>query len=112
MPIRPAPTSRTRGAANRDGSHVVWSDDYEVTRVERSWAGLRTFAPDRVPVIGFDPAADGFFRLAGQGGYGVRRAPASGRHGYRRRHVLLRREGWSVNHKRASRPKAACLNAS
>jgi len=50
---------------------------YEVTRVERTWAGLRTFAPDRTHVIGFDPAAEGFFWLAGQGGYGIQTAPAA-----------------------------------
>jgi len=47
-----------------------------VTRPTHSWAGLRTFAPDRTPVVGFDPMADGFFWLAGQGGYGVQTAPA------------------------------------
>jgi D-arginine dehydrogenase len=47
--------------------------------VERSWAGLRTFAPDRTPVVGFDPAAEGFFWLAGQGGYGIQTAPALSR---------------------------------
>ncbi|WPZ35968.1 FAD-binding oxidoreductase [Thalassobaculum sp. OXR-137] len=50
--------------------------DYTVSRVETSWAGLRTFAPDRTPVVGMDPGADGFFWLAGQGGYGVQTAPA------------------------------------
>ncbi|SEA83319.1 NAD(P)/FAD-dependent oxidoreductase [Rubrimonas cliftonensis] len=50
-----------------------------VTRVERSWAGLRTFAPDRTPVVGFSAAAEGFFWLAGQGGYGVQTAPALSR---------------------------------
>ena len=50
--------------------------DYPVTRVERSWAGLRSFAPDRSPVVGFDPRCDGFFWLAGQGGYGIQTAPA------------------------------------
>jgi D-arginine dehydrogenase len=74
--------------------HDAWPDDmvlaegldrYEravtvpVTRVERSWAGLRTFAPDRTPVVGFDPAAEGFFWLAGQGGYGIQTAPALSR---------------------------------
>ena len=49
---------------------------HEVTRLEHSWAGLRTFAPDRTPVAGFDPRRDGFFWLAGQGGYGVQTAPA------------------------------------
>ena len=71
--------------------HDAWADDMvlaeglyrfeqavtvPVTRVETSWAGLRSFAPDRTPVVGFDPRADGFFWLAGQGGYGVQTAPA------------------------------------
>ncbi|MEJ8475646.1 NAD(P)/FAD-dependent oxidoreductase [Roseibium algae] len=50
--------------------------DLQVTRIEHSWAGLRTFAPDRTPVVGFSPEQDGFFWLAGQGGYGVQTAPA------------------------------------
>ncbi len=50
-----------------------------VTRVERSWAGLRTFAPDRTPVAGFDPRAEGFFWLAGQGGNGIQAAPGLAR---------------------------------
>jgi D-arginine dehydrogenase len=47
-----------------------------VTRVEKSWAGLRSFVPDRTPVVGFEPRAEGFFWLAGQGGYGMQTAPA------------------------------------
>lgn len=47
-----------------------------VTRVERSWAGLRTFAPDRTPVVGYDRSAEGFFWVAGQGGYGIQTGPA------------------------------------
>ncbi len=50
-----------------------------VTRVEHSWAGLRTFAPDRSLVIGFAPEAEGFFWLAGQGGYGMQTSPAASR---------------------------------
>lgn len=50
-----------------------------VTRIEHSWAGLRTFAPDRTPVAGFADDAEGFFWLAGQGGYGVQTAPALSR---------------------------------
>lgn len=46
-----------------------------IRRVRRKWAGLRSFAPDRTPVIGFDPAAPSFFWLAGQGGYGIQTAP-------------------------------------
>ena len=49
---------------------------YELTRVERSWAGLRSFVADRTPVVGFAPDADGFFWLAGQGGYGIQTSPA------------------------------------
>ena len=48
----------------------------DIRRIEHSWAGLRCFAPDRTPVAGFDPRAEGFFWLAGQGGYGIMTAPA------------------------------------
>jgi D-arginine dehydrogenase len=50
--------------------------DWPVRRVEHSWAGLRSFAPDRLPVYGFDPYAKGFFWCAGQGGFGIQTAPA------------------------------------
>ena len=55
-----------------------WAD-IPVRRILRSWAGLRSFVADRTPVIGFEPGFDGFFWLAGQGGYGVQTAPAAGR---------------------------------
>jgi D-arginine dehydrogenase len=51
--------------------------DWRIEAVERKWAGLRSFAPDRVPVYGFDPAAPGFFWFAGQGGFGIQSAPAA-----------------------------------
>jgi|LGOV01.1.fsa_nt_gb D-arginine dehydrogenase len=50
--------------------------DLEPVKVESSWAGLRTFAPDNEFVIGYDQTVDGFFWLAGQGGYGIQTAPA------------------------------------
>jgi D-arginine dehydrogenase len=50
--------------------------DFSVRRIESRWAGLRSFAPDRTPVAGFDPRTPGFFWLAGQGGYGIQTAPA------------------------------------
>ena len=53
--------------------------DWKVERVERSWAGLRTFAPDRRPVYGFDPLRPSFFWCAGQGGFGIQTAPAAAR---------------------------------
>lgn len=49
--------------------------DWRVERIERSWAGLRSFAPDRLPVYGF--GGDGFFWCAGQGGFGIQTAPAA-----------------------------------
>ena len=51
--------------------------DWQVERVEHKWAGLRSFAPDRLPVFGFDPAQGNFFWFAGQGGFGIQTAPAS-----------------------------------
>ncbi|WP_027057726.1 NAD(P)/FAD-dependent oxidoreductase [Mesorhizobium loti] len=63
----------------------AWPEDIDVAiavdRIEQAtsmrigrpstpWAGLRTFAPDRTPVAGFDPRLPGFFWLGGQGGYG------------------------------------------
>jgi D-arginine dehydrogenase len=74
--------------------HDAWADDmvlaeglarYEemvtepVTRLISSWAGLRTFSPDRVLVIGRDLRVPSFFWLAGQGGYGFQTCPAASR---------------------------------
>lgn len=53
--------------------HVV---DWPIAAVERKWAGLRSFAPDRLPVFGADPANDQFIWCAGQGGFGIQTAPA------------------------------------
>jgi D-arginine dehydrogenase len=53
--------------------------DWRVEAVERKWAGLRSFAPDRLPVYGFDTEAPGFFWCAGQGGFGIQTAPAAAR---------------------------------
>ncbi len=46
-----------------------------VGRIHSRWAGLRTFAPDRHLIAGFDPRAEGFFWLAGQGGFGLQTSP-------------------------------------
>ena len=53
--------------------------DIDVRRVSHSWAGLRTFSPDRAPVVGFDSHTPGLFWCAGQGGYGIQSAPALAR---------------------------------
>ncbi len=55
--------------------HVV---DWRVAAVERKWAGLRSFAPDRLPVYGFAKDHPHFFWCAGQGGFGIQTAPAGG----------------------------------
>ena len=51
----------------------------KVNRIVHKWAGLRTFAPDRTPVVGFDAKIEGFFWLAGQGGYGMQSSSAMAR---------------------------------
>jgi D-arginine dehydrogenase len=51
----------------------------EIRRIAHRWAGLRCFARDKTPVVGFDPRAPGFFWCAGQGGYGFQTAPALSR---------------------------------
>ena len=50
----------------------------EVKRIVQSWAGLRSFAPDKNPVLGFASDAEGYFWLAGQGGYGIQTSFALG----------------------------------
>lgn len=51
--------------------------DWRVAGIDRKWAGLRSFAADRLPIYGFDPAMAGFFWCAGQGGFGIQTAPAA-----------------------------------
>jgi D-arginine dehydrogenase len=72
-------------------AHDAWADDIaiatgiermmeattlNVERLDHSWGGLRTFATDGNPVVGYDPHTEGFFWLVGQGGYGIQSAPA------------------------------------
>jgi len=61
-----------------DVATIAWrieeATTLEVARIRRRWAGLRTFTPARVPIFEFD--REGFFWLAGQGGYGMQTAPA------------------------------------
>lgn len=52
---------------------------FSVRRITHKWAGLRSFVADKVMVAGYDESVDGFFWLAGQGGYGIQTAPAMGR---------------------------------
>lgn len=52
---------------------------FTIARPHSTWAGLRSFVADKSPVAGFAPEADGFFWLAGQGGYGIQTSAAMGR---------------------------------
>src|SRR5439155_23902599 len=51
----------------------------KVERIHSKWAGLRTFTPDRHPAVGMASDAEGFFWLAGQGGFGLQTSPAMAR---------------------------------
>jgi D-arginine dehydrogenase len=51
----------------------------KVPRIKNRWAGLRSFVADKNLVVGYDPAVDGLFWLAGQGGYGIQTGAAAGR---------------------------------
>ena len=79
------------GDATPMDPHDAWADDMDIAvladwierettlkveKIEHSWAGLRSFAPDEAPVVGFDAEVPNFFWLAGQGGYGIMMAPA------------------------------------
>jgi len=50
----------------------------DLRSVTTTWAGLRTFAPDRNPVFGWDDSAEGFMWMVGQGGCGIVTSPAAG----------------------------------
>ena len=59
--------------------HLHRQTSIRISRLTNKWAGLRTFSPDRLPVIGAAPENDRFFWVVGQGGAGVQTAPATGR---------------------------------
>ncbi|MDP6979170.1 MAG: FAD-binding oxidoreductase [Myxococcota bacterium] len=61
----------------RAAAAVERSTSIEIEHLRGRWAGLRSFAPDRQPVIGMDPECPGFFWLAGQGGFGIMTSPAA-----------------------------------
>ncbi len=54
--------------------------DLDIRRIANKWAGLRSFVADKSPVVGYSDQAEGFFWLAGQGGYGIQSAPALSRY--------------------------------
>jgi D-arginine dehydrogenase len=55
---------------------VMSMTHFDIRHIAHKWAGLRTFAADKTPLVGFDPIVANFMWLAGQGGYGFQTAPA------------------------------------
>lgn len=49
--------------------------NWKIEKIVNKWAGLRSFSPDRLPVIGF--GADNYFWFVGQGGFGIQTSPAT-----------------------------------
>ena len=76
VPCDAAPEELTVAEAIHRLENVV---EWKVEAVERRWAGLRSFAPDRLPVYGWDTKVEGFAWFAGQGGYGIQTSPAAAR---------------------------------
>ncbi|MEQ8865277.1 MAG: FAD-dependent oxidoreductase, partial [Thalassobaculum sp.] len=58
---------------------IMTDTTFDIRRLASRWAGLRSFVADKTPVVGFDPASEGFFWLAGQGGYGIQTSAGMGR---------------------------------
>jgi D-arginine dehydrogenase len=57
---------------------IQCATSFEIDRLVRKWAGLRSFFKDKTPVVGPDPAEPSFLWCAGQGGYGIQTSPALG----------------------------------
>lgn len=73
-PLDTAPDEMDMALAIDRFSRVV---DWRIEAVEHRWAGQRSFAPDRAPLIGFASDCSGFLWFAGQGGFGIQTAPAA-----------------------------------
>ena len=59
--------------------HIETATTLKIRRIKNKWAGLRSFVADKNLVAGYDPKTEGFFWLAGQGGYGIQTGEAAGR---------------------------------
>jgi D-arginine dehydrogenase len=58
---------------------IETSTSLQIRRIKNKWAGLRSFVADKNLVVGYDSSVEGFFWLAGQGGYGIQTGEAAGR---------------------------------
>jgi D-arginine dehydrogenase len=68
----PAEVERIAAKASR------WLPSLADVGVARAWAGMRTFVPDDLFVIGADPRLQGLYWVAGLGGHGITCAPVIG----------------------------------
>ncbi|MBN1570869.1 MAG: FAD-binding oxidoreductase [Acidobacteria bacterium] len=57
---------------------ALWLPSLSSAGIARAWAGMRTFAPDEMFVIGKDPRLEGLYWVAGLGGHGITCAPSIG----------------------------------
>jgi D-arginine dehydrogenase len=76
--VAPSPPGPGSSGAVEDAHRALASDKLDRhipalagLRLSRGWTGLRTFAPDRAPVLGQDPEVSGLWWVAGLGGFGV-----------------------------------------
>lgn len=89
-----SPADETEARAGERGAERA--DEFEIARaldglsratvldtrhVHTAWAGLRCFAADRTPVVGWDPVVEGLFWYTALGGYGIQTSPALSRIG-------------------------------
>ena len=77
-PVEPHDAYADENALAEACWHAEQFSCLSVTRMLSTWGGLRTFAPDGNPVIGWDGRAPNFLWSAGQGGYGIQTSPAWG----------------------------------
>jgi D-arginine dehydrogenase len=75
-PVQPSDAQPDIEDVARAVEYFENSTNSKVENIEAKWAGLRSFAPDRAPVIGYDQHNPGFFWNVGQGGYGIQTSPA------------------------------------
>ena len=78
-PSEPCDTSPEDYDVALAADYVQRATTLKLQHIRQRWAGLRSFVPDRSPVIGMDPERAGFFWLAGQGGFGIMTSPGASR---------------------------------
>lgn len=77
-PSEPCDARAEEADVARAIDHINAMTTLGIRSVTTVWAGLRTFAPDRNPVFGWDDRVEGFLWLVGQGGCGIVSSRAAG----------------------------------